>query len=409
VAVVGAGLVGLSTAWFLQGHGIEVTVFERSRVAAGASFGNAGWITPALAAPLPDPAILREGLRAITRRSSAVHIPLPPGPGLAAFLASFARHCTAPRWERGLAALAPLSGHALAAFDALAAGGVEAATVAGQPVVAAYASAARRVPLMTELAHISRVAGQPVEFEVLDGPAVRAAEPVLTDAASAAVRIHGQRYLDPGSFVHALAASVRLRGGDILEHTGVTGLHDDGTAVRVAGGAGERGYDAVVLATGAWLGDLARAAGVRVRVQSGRGYSFSVPVRRLPAGPVYLPGQRLACTPMPDGALRVAGVMDFRAPEAPLDRGRVAAMAADLQVMLAGTDAARRTAEWAGARPCTPDGLPIIGRTGSPRVFVAGGHGMWGITLGPVTGRLVARAVATGGTAAELAPFDPLR
>jgi D-amino-acid dehydrogenase len=382
-------------------------------VAAGASHGNAGWITPAMVAPLPDPAILREGLRAVALRSSAVHLPVPPGPGLLAFLGGLARNCTRPRWEAGLASLLPLSAHALSAYDELSAGGVEATTTSA-PVVAAYARASQRAPLLAELTGAARAGATGAPFEVLDGPAVQQAEPLLTGAARAAVRIHGQRYLDPASFTAALAASVRRRGADIIEGTAVLSVRDDGQAAVVTrdtgtGGPGPARYDAVVLATGAWLGQLARGSGVRTRVQSGRGYSFSVPVKQLPAGPVYLPAQRLACTPLPDGRLRVAGVMDFSSPEAALDPRRVARMASGAALMLAGAGTAARADEWVGARPCTPDGLPVIGRTRSPRVFTAGGHGMWGITLGPATGRLLASLIATGRVPPELGPFDPLR
>ena len=409
VTVVGAGLVGLSTAWFLQEGGLEVTVLERAAVAAGASWGNAGWITPALVAPLSDPVILRAGLRAMIRRSSAVHIPFPPAPGLLAFLGRFAWHCTSRRWAAGLSALAPLGAHAISSFDALADGGVQGPVVAGSPVIAAFRNPAQRAPILAELAQVRRAGGLDFAFDVLDGEAVQDAEPVLRSSLRAAVRIHGQRYIHPGSFVQALAAGIRHRGGIINERAAVTSVRDDGTAVTITSDAGQTSCDAVVLATGAWLPGLARAAGVRVRVQPGRGYSFRVPARPLPAGPLYLPAQRLACTPMPGGGLRVAGVMEFQAPEVPLDRTRVTRMAAELGELLAGLDPARRTQEWVGARPCTPDGLPVIGPTRSARIFVAGGHGMWGITLGPATGRLLARTILTGRLAPELAPFDPLR
>ena len=407
VAVVGAGMAGLCTAWFLQEQGIAVTVLERTAVAAGASAGNAGWVTPALVAPLPDPVILREGLRAVMSRSAAVYLPRLPGPGLLAFLARFTRNCTPRRWEAGLAALALLSRGALSAFDELAGGGAGAPVVSA-PVLAAYPSAARRGPLLAELAAITAAGGAAAEFEVLDGPAAAAAEPILTRVTQAAVRIHGQRYLDPGAFTAALAASVRQRGGSIRTGVTVRSVHDDGRQVLVSEPAGEAGYDAVVLATGAWLGRLASRLGVRTAIQPGRGYSFAVPVPRLPAGPVYLPAQRLACTPLPGGRLRVAGVMEFRPAGAGLDHGRVARIADSLPALLAGVDPGTRQDEWVGARPCTPDGLPVIGRTRSARIFVAGGHGMWGITLGPVTGRLLAGLV-TGRPAPELRPFDPLR
>ena len=420
---------------------MQVTVLERTAVAAGASLGNAGWITPALVSPLPDPAILREGLRAIAGRSRAVQVPMSLDPALAEFLWRFTRNCTPRRRDAAQAALSMLSDHALSAFDALAdadalagaggagtGGGAAApAAVSGQPVLAAYQSPAERAPMLAELREFARRPGAGVDFDVLDGPAVQQAEPILTRAARAAVRIHGQRYLDPGPFLDALADSIRRRGGTIRTGIEVTALHDNGSAVtittRVSGAssgradhsndqtvsADETRSDCVVLATGAWLGALARRAGVHVRVQSGRGYSFTVPIARLPAGPVYLPAQRLACTPMPGGRLRVAGVMELRRPEAALDPARVTAMADDVRVLLAGADTGRRAGDWVGARPCTPDGLPVIGATRSPRIFVAGGHGMWGITLGPATGQFLAQAIATGRTPPELAPFNPVR
>ncbi len=171
-------------------------------------------------------------------------------------------------------------------------------------------------------------------------------------------------------------------------------------------------FDSVVLAIGAWLGRLARPFGVRQPVQAGRGYSFSVRADRLPAGPVYFPTQRVACTPLstPDGPrLRVAGMREFRAPDAALDPRRVRAIVESTQPLLSGVDLDDRRDEWVGSRPCTADGLPLIGATRSPRVFVAGGHGMWGIALGPLTGKLLAQRMATGVAPAEMVPFDPLR
>src|SRR3954468_9074864 len=92
VAVVGAGVVGLSTAWFLQEAGVQVTVYERDHVGAGASWGNAGWLTPALTAPLPDPAVLRCGLRGVLSPSSPVSLPLRADRTLLRFLSGFVAH-----------------------------------------------------------------------------------------------------------------------------------------------------------------------------------------------------------------------------------------------------------------------------------------------------------------------------
>lgn len=408
VAVIGAGMVGLATAWFLQEQGVQVTVLDRTGVAAGASWGNAGWLTPGITTPLPEPAVLRYGLRAALSPSSPVYVPPRADPRLLRFLAGFVRHSTPAKWRTAMHAYIPLNRRAFEGFDVLAAGGVGSMTYEAKSFIAAYRTEAQRTVLLDELAHI-RAAGQEIEFDVLTGAEAREVEPALSDQIGAAVRLHDQRYINPGQYVHALADSVRARGASLVTGTRVVDVRDEATAVRVVTADGAHGrYDAVVLATGTWLGDLARRFGVRTVVQAGRGYSFSVPIEHVPAGPVYFPTQRVACTPLGD-RLRVAGMMEFRNAEAPLDPRRIRAIAEAARPLLRGADLDARVDEWVGARPCTHDGLPLIGATRSPRVFAAGGHGMWGITLGPLTGRLLAEQITTGRQPEELRPFDPLR
>ncbi|WP_316691112.1 FAD-dependent oxidoreductase, partial [Pseudonocardia sp. H11422] len=356
----------------------------------------------------PEPAVLRYGVRAVLSPSSPVYVPPSANPRLIRFMAGFARHSTAARWKTAMGALVPINRRALGGFDALAEGGVTGQTIEAKSFLAAYRTEAERTVLLEEIEHI-HAAGQGIEFDVLTGGEAREIEPSLSDEVGSAIRLHGQRFIDPGSYVHLLAESVRSRGGEVREGVAVTGIRDRAGAVEVELAAGvAESFDAVVIATGAWLGDLARQFGVRTIVQAGRGYSFSIPIEHVPAGPVYFPAQRVACTPIGD-RLRVAGMMEFRAPEAPLDPRRIRAIVEAARPLLRGADLDARTDEWVGSRPCTHDGLPLIGQTRSPRVFAAGGHGMWGITLGPVTGQLLAETITTGRRPVELAPFDPLR
>lgn len=424
VAVVGAGIVGLSTAWFLQERGIAVTVYDSDHAASGASWGNAGWLTPALTAPLPEPDVLRYGLRSALTPTSPVYVPPRLDPSLWRFLAGFARNCSHTRWQRGMTAYVPLNRLAIRAFDDLADAGAAPRARQARPFLACYPTTTDAGAMLDEMRRM-RHAGQVVHYDYLTGPQVRQAQPAVSEGVDAAVLIHGQRYIHPPQFIRALAHAVIERGGKLRESVRITGVETKSNASWLidSGGARHR-HDAVVLATGAALSRLARPFGVKKIVHAGRGYSFTVTGDQVPDSPVYFPNQRVACTPLheptdrPSGApadeddtplLRVAGMMEFRRADEPLDRRRIEAIVAATRELLPGVDLDHRRDEWVGSRPCTTDGMPLIGRTRSPRVFVAGGHGMWGVVLGPVTGKLLAEQIVTGNRPGVLAPFDPLR
>ena len=139
----------------------------------------------------------------------------------------------------------------------------------------------------------------------------------------------------------------------------------------------------------AWLPKLAKPLGVKTQIQAGRGYSFSVATDDPAEFPIYFPARRVACTPY-QGRLRIAGTMEFRGPDEPLQTGRIDAILASVRPLFTNMDLENLEDIWVGARPVTPDGLPVVGATRSPGVYVAGGHGMWGIVLGPATGKLLA-------------------
>lgn len=408
VAVVGAGMVGLATAWFLQERGVEVTVLDREGVGAGASWGNAGWLTPGIATPLPEPAVLKYGLKAVFSPNSPVYVPPLASRTLIRFVTGFTAHSTMKAWRRAMASLVPINDLSLDGFDRLTDGGVDAPTLQARSFTAAYRTKEESHTLLEEFRHIKSCGGQ-ISWDVLDGDQARAVEPALSEEIAAALVLHDQRYINPGVFVDALAASVVARGGKIVAGAHVADVKDAGAGVVVTLADGTTSsYDQAVVATGAWFRHLVTQLGVTRVVQAGRGYSFSVNVDSMPTGPVYFPSARIACTPLGD-RLRVAGMMEFRRPSAPLDPRRIQAIVEAARPLLKGADLDHRQDEWVGSRPCTIDGLPLIGATRSPRVFVAGGHGMWGITLGPVTGRLLAEQMTTGRVPLELRPFNPLR
>ncbi|MGI5267716.1 NAD(P)/FAD-dependent oxidoreductase [Nonomuraea sp. CA-218870] len=405
--VIGAGVVGLSTAWFLQERGVEVTVVDRDGVAAGASWGNAGWLSPGLAIPLNEPGVLRYGLRSLLDKDAPLHVPATPDVGLWSFLTRFALHCNWRSWGRAVQANLPFNEECLEAFDVLTGNGVEAPTIEA-PIMAAFGTPKQAVALLHELRRIND-SGLEIRYAAFEGDELRAQMPQLSANATAGVRLDGQRYIDPGAFTHALADAVTARGAEIRSGFRVTGVTTEagGLVVRSGGGDAVKA-DAVVLATGAWLNQLGKDWGVRTPVKAGRGYSFTVPTDEPVPSPLYLPAVRVACTPY-QGKLRVAGTMEFRDPDAPLFERRVEAIIRSARPLMTGVHWEERTDTWVGPRPVTPDGKPLVGRTNVPGVYVAGGHGMWGVTHGPATGRMLAEQITTGKTSTILREFDPVR
>jgi len=411
VVVVGAGMVGLSTAWYLQRAGIQVTVVDRTGVAAGSSWGNAGWLAPALTLPLPEPAILATGVRAALSPSSPVYVPVRLDPRLWRWLVAFARHCTPGRWERAMRVFNQANADALDAYDDLAGDGLVEPIKPAEPFLAAFTSEADRATLLHELDQVARTGGY-ADFHLLERDELHALEPAFGDTVSHGMRLDGQRFINPGRFVAAVAEAIEKAGGHILADVDVERVDADATSARVVAADGRViSADHVVIANGSWLDRLARPHGVRHHVQAGRGYSFTVHPEHVPSGPVYFPAQRVACTPLgaPEEGLRVAGMMEFRSPDAALDPRRIKAIVDAARPMFTDIDWSARTDEWVGARPCTADGLPLVGPTRTPRVHVAGGHGMWGIALGPLTGRLLADQIISGSTPDLLKAFNPLR
>lgn len=407
VVVIGAGMIGLTTAWYLQERGVTVTVVDRKGVAAGSSWGNAGWLTPALTLPLGEPSVLLSGPKAMLSSKSPLYIPLALDPKLIRFLLGFAWHALPRQWRKSIEIFAKVNPLAMAPFHELAAGGVTEPVKEAKPFLAGFLNDKDRKVLLHEF-EVVRNSGGTVDFDLATGDELRAIEPTLSDAVASGVLLRGQYFINPPKYAESLGAAVVKRGAVLKTGFDVVDIKDTSSGVTVASGSGDSvEADAVVIATGAWLNALARRFGVKAIVQAGRGYSFSVKPEVIPSHPIYFPTQRLACTPLGD-RLRIGGMMEFRSVDSAPDNRRIQTLVDAGRPVFQGVDWSAREEEWVGGRPVTADGHALIGTTKNPRVFVGGGHGMWGIALGPLTGKLLAGAVV-GEPDPLLAHFNPLR
>ncbi len=406
IVIVGGGVIGLCTAYFVRGTtDLDVTVVERAEVGAGASWGNAGWLVPSMSAPLPASGVLGTAIRSLADANGALRLDPSAVPGMLPWLWRFLRASTPGRHEAGLHATAALAAHTMDDYDRLAADGVEFPMVdtgllyvglAGEKVEAVRRS----------LAPFADYYGYAIPDHVTSGAALREAEPALLPGVEAGLLISGERTVHPPGLLAALRARVADMGVTVLERHAVTGFAASGRRVRaVRVGGGELAADHVVLAAGIWTGPLARLLGVDVPLQAGKGYSLSVTPTTSPRRSLYLGEAKIGASPF-GSRLRLAGGMDLGRIDERVDAGRLAAIERNAARFLVPWEAGSETDRWAGMRPMAPDGLPVIGPApGWDNLTVATGHAMLGVTLGPTTGRLVARIVRDGAVDPLLAPF----
>jgi D-amino-acid dehydrogenase len=408
IAVVGGGVVGLATAYYLRRDGAEVTVLERATIGSGASWGNTGWIAPTFSAPLPGPGMTGVALRALVRPNGSFYLSARHLPRLAPWLWGFWRASSASRHEAGMRAIAGLALRADSLYDELAADGVQ-LEMRPYGVVHAFAHRARAEAGLRKLLPLAELGFQ-LPNRVIDGRQLREIEPALGDIVTAGFVIPSERAVYPPSLLGGLRARLVEMDVCIREHRPVSGFRTDSSAIRaVRCGDETLEIDEVVLAAGVWTRPLAAKLGVRVPLEAGKGYSFTISPEPMPAHCLHLDEVKVAATPFTAG-LRVGGTMELSGTDTHLNRRRLAAVARAAAPYLRSWRPESIREEWMGMRPVTPDGLPIIGRPRRWRnLAIAAGHAMQGVMLAPPTGHLLARVVLGEADAEELRPFSPDR
>src|SRR5262245_2226332 len=378
VAVVGGGAVGVCCALELARRGARVTLYERGpALASGCSAGNAGLICPSHSTPIANPTSLRNGLRWMWKRDSPFY--LRPRPAVLPWLARFARASRHP--EEGAAAIRELS---VASLELHAELGTELGTSFERTgTLNVYET---HEGLEAEARAAAR-SGLP--FEVFDADGTRELEPALIGPVAGSVRYPQEGRVDPKRFVEAVGAAAADAGVDIRVGTEIQSPDelDAGT---------------VVIAAGAWSKLL-----VELPLEGGKGYHVDYEASEdTPRIPTWVQETWTIATPLPD-RLRLSGTLELAGLDLSISQRRVEKIRAGGERWFRGLRSRPGLETGAGLRPSLPYGLPAIGRLDG--VVVATGHAMKGVSLAPVTARLVAQLLSDEPPEHDLALFRPDR
>jgi D-amino-acid dehydrogenase len=407
VLVVGGGAIGASVALDLARRGADVLLLERGgELAWGCSSGNAGLICPSHAAPLATPGALRQGIRWLGKPDSPFY--LRPRVGVLPWLARFVAACTPERAHRSSLVVRELASASLVLHERLATDGLDTG-LQQRGSLNVHATARGLVDARREAAEAR---GFGIESEVLEGlAAVRELAPPVRGPVAGAVYYPGDAHCDPLRYVQAVGEAATAAGARIRTRVEVLGLRRrNGRLDAVATTEGDLVAGDVVLAAGAWTPRLLREVGASIPVEGGKGYHVDLELATGdPPLPVWFQETRVIATPLA-GRLRLAGTLERAGLDLSVDRRRVDAVVRAGRVGLSGLDGRRTLDVWRGLRPCSPDGLPIVGRPdGLENVVLATGHGMMGLTLAPVTAQLVGELVTGVQPSHDLAPLSPAR
>ena len=407
VAVIGAGIVGVSTAIWLLRDGHEVILIDRSGPGEGTSHGNGGVLASCSIIPVPVPGLLTKAPRMLFDPGQPLFLKWGYVPRLLPWLLRYLRTANETDMRRRAAALAPIIGDSLADHQALATGtGAERWLVPSDYLF-----------LYNDRAHFEADAlawsirkEYGFGWDILEGQAFRDYDPSYGPAIGLAVRLPGHgRISDPGRYVKDLAAHAESLGARIIKAEVEDIAREDGRTTGVRAGGETIACDAAVVATGVWSGPLAAKLGLKVPLESERGYHLELwEPSVMPRSPVMVASGKFVATPM-EGRLRLAGIVEFGGLDAPPSRAPFRLLERNIRAAIPGIDW-KRTVEWMGHRPSIADSIPVIGEApGLGGAFLAFGHDHVGLTGGPKTGRIVAQLVSGAKPNIDLTPYSPAR
>jgi len=409
VVVIGGGIVGLCAAYYLSAEGVSVTVVERAEIGRACSDRNAGLVVPSHVIPLAAPGMVAKGLKWMFDPESPFHIKPRFSADLMTWLFHFWRSGNAGYMKYSSSVLHQLFQESYLLFGDLSKNiGDFGYSHKGLLMLC---STQRGLDTEIEDAVIARELGMKVS--VMNNHDIHQLEPRIRTSAVGGVYYHQDAHLDPTVLVENLRTALRRRSVTLLTGAEVSSFQTVDKRIKsVMTSKGNLKADEFVLASGSWSSVIARRLSLRLPLQPGKGYSVTfTPHVPFPEVPLILSEAKVAVTPL-GPRLRFAGTMELAGLDSNINQRRVNAILKAVPKYLSNfqENEIEATQLWSGLRPCTPDGLPYIGRFRKVKNFIAAtGHAMLGVTLAPITGKLVADLLTAGKTSLDLSRLRPDR
>lgn len=406
--VIGGGIIGLSSAHYLQQTGWDVTVIDKDNFQDNASYGNAGYVCPSHFTPLASPGIVQQGLKLMWNSRSAFYVEPRLSWSLISWGMKFMKMATNEHLEKSAVPLRDIAFFSQHCYEELAKlPGFEMAYE--QKGLLEYYQTEAKEEHSHHIAEQAKKLG--LEAEILSLEQVQAMEPQAKLNIRGALYFKGDTHLYPQKLMQSMKAlllqnNVKMIGEEL------TGFDIQyGKVNKVKTNAHVYDADMVVMATGAWSREVAKMIGLNLLLMPGRGYSVTLENSPFKLNyPAVLQEGRVAITPMDGNKIRFGGTMEITSTNKPPRMNRVIGILEAVQQFLPEfkIPLPQQKDVWYGFRPCSADGMPYIGKV-KENVIVATGHAMIGLSLGAGTGKLVSEIANNQKTSVDLSPYNPAR
>lgn len=410
ILIIGGGITGLCSAYYLLQEGHRITILDSSDMTKGASYVNAGYLTPSHIIPLAAPGIITQALKWMLHSSSPFYVKPRLDPEFLKWSWYFKKSASAANVQKAIPLLCQLNLHSSQLYRELhQSQHLGDFHIEHKGVLMLYYTEQAGEK---EYRVYERAKQEGLNATALSATELKTIEPCIHPRVRGAIHYLCDSHSTPGDFMERLKNYLLRKGVQVIPCEPVTGFQKSGNRIsKVNTSHNTYAADEIVLAAGSWSARLAASMHIKLPLQPGKGYKIDVKQPTPINLPAILMEARVAVTPM-CGFTRFAGTMELSGNNNQVRKNRVQAIAQaasayyqDLHIPTQDQDAAQ-----CGLRPLSPDGLPYIGKTTRyTNLTIATGHAMMGWSLGPITGKLVSEIISGRKTTLNIEPYHPER